>query len=200
MRDEKSPNKKLDKKLDHETRMKLKGEIEPSLLKEIKQGTKTIYLDGNNMLFVDEKLRKLSLNHKRSLAERLIANLATEFGKKNGLENIILIFDKTNNVYSQSFDSLKLSVCSATPNFKTSDDALVDWMGGLSAFDSTLIVTSDVGLQIRLKEKGVQMIMKSGAWFKLVKKTLSEEKYAEIVSLADMDTNINEMKNLSINK
>jgi len=197
MKEENTSEQKNDKKLEKEERQKIKEDLKSWLLDEIKPGTKIAYLDGNNMLFVDENLRKLCLSHKRSEAERLLVDLAKEMGKICNLEEIIVIFDTTKNIYNQTIGSLKLSVCSARPNFETSDDALVVWMDGLSAFDSTLIVTSDVGLQIRLKEKGVKMIMKSGPWFKILKAKLSEEAFQKILNAKD-SLDETQMKNLSL--
>ena len=50
------------------------------------------------------------------------------------------------------------------------------------SFENILIVTSDIGLQSRLKDKGVKHIMKSGNWFKLVKENIGQENYNMILS------------------
>jgi hypothetical protein len=201
MKEDISPEEKAKKRFERDEKKKLKEELKSWLQSELKAEAKIVYLDGNNMLFVDDKIRKLCLKHKGKQAEKLIADLAMEIGKSLGIEQIVLIFDRTKNVYSQTFGSLKFSVCSASPNFKTSDDALVDWMGGLSAsINNILIVTSDVGLQIRLKEKGVKMIMKSGAWFKVLQAKLGEEVYKKIIDVGTVDINDVDLKNLNINK
>jgi hypothetical protein len=200
-KDEMSPGERDKRKIDRETKKKLKEDLSSFLLNEIKPNTKIIYLDGNNMLFVDNCIRKMCLNNKRALAEKCISDLAVEFAKILGVEQCVLVFDHTKNVSNVNVGSLKFTVCSASPNFKTSDDALVDWMGGLSALENVLVVTSDVGLQIRLKEKGVKMLMKSGAWFKVVKPKLGDEKYAKIVEIEkDFEMVDTKMVDLSIKK
>ena len=165
---------------DPELRKKLKEEIKSSLIREIDQSAKTIYLDGNNLLFLNPIIRKLCLQQKRIKAENAIEELAIEFSMTFGIHHLVLIFDKTNNPKTLEIGSLKFTVCSAIPNFYTSDDALVNLISGLSSHDDILIITSDLDLQIRLKEKGVKMIMKSGCWFKIMKEKL--EKFNEIIS------------------
>ena len=171
----------MKKRHERENKKNLREEFKTWLLKEVKPNTKIVYLDGNNMFFVNSFIRKLCLNHKTKEAEILIGELAIEFGKIFGIDQLVLLFDTTNNLSRTTIGSLKFSVCSASPNFKTSDDALVDWMDG-SAHDDILIVTSDLGLQIRLKEKGVKMIMKTGCWFKILKDKLGEEIFSKIIS------------------
>jgi len=73
-------------------------------------------------------------------------------------------------------------------------------MGGLSALENVLVVTSDVGLQIRLKEKGVKMIMRPGAWFKVIKSKFGEEKYKQIVSAEKYEELDAKMVDLKIKK
>ena len=165
---------------DQELRKKLKEEIKSSLIREIDKSAKTIYLYGNNLLFLNPIIRKLCLQQKRIKAENAIEELAIEFSMTFGIHHLVLIFDKTNNPKTLEIGSLKFTVCSAIPNFNTSDDALVNLISGLSSHDDILIITSDLDLQIRLKEKGVKMIMKSGCWFKIMKEKL--EKFNEIIS------------------
>ena len=193
LKKEMSPEEKQKKKLERETKLKLKSELLPFLLTEVKSNTKILYLDGNNMLFVDDWIRKLCLKHKGKEAENLISQLSQEFCKIFNVEKCILVFDRTNNVYEVNSNSLKFTVCSASPNFKTSDDALVEWTDGLSAKDNVLFITSDVGLQVRLKEKGVKMIMKTGKWFKILKEKLGEEKYNLVIN-KDTNVEMNEIK------
>ncbi len=165
-----------------EVKKKFKEENGNICTKKIDSEINQMYLDGNNMLFVDEKLRKLCLSRRKSVSEKLIANLAIELGKKLGLEEIILIFDNSKNIYKTTIDSLNLCVVSAKPDYETSDDALVNWMEKKESFENILIVTSDIGLQSRLKDKGVKHIIKSGNWFKLVKENIGQENYNMIVS------------------
>ena len=194
---EMTPEEREKKKIDREIKNKLKGELVSFLLTEVKSNTKVLYLDGNNMLFVDDLIRKLCLKKKGKEAEKLISELSQEFCKLFNIEKCVLVFDRTKNIYDVNSNSLKFTVCSASPNFKTSDDALVEWMDGLSAKDNVLVITSDVGLQIRLKEKGVNMIMKTGRWFKIIKQKLGDDKYSQVLN---KDNILDKMKECNIEK
>ena len=96
--------------------------------------------------------------------------------------NTKLVFDREKQDYDHELEGVKFMVRSANPNYETSDDALVDWAGGLSASDlaNSLFVTSDRGLLIRLLEKGVTKLMKSKVWLQSLKQGLGEEKFNQI--------------------
>ena len=158
--------------------------VENYLIKEVKPGLTTIYLDGNNMLFIDNTLRSLCLKKKIKSACEKLANLSASYSLKILKINTHLIFDRENKEYDTESDGVKFSVRSATPNYETSDDALVDWAGGLSASDlaNSLFMTSDRGLQTRLLDKGAVNFMKSKVWLTLVKQGLGEENFNQILT------------------
>jgi hypothetical protein len=165
---------------------RIKEEREKYLLTEFKEGTNMLYLDGNNMLFIDSAIRSLCLKKKMKVACERIADLSYLYTSNLKL-NTTLIFDIEKNVYEKELDGVKFKVCSARPNYETSDDALVLWAGGLSASElaNSLFVTSDRALLTRLIEKGATNIMKSGTWWKLMKASLGDTVYQEIVSKSD---------------
>lgn len=60
-----------------------------------------IYLDGNNMLFVDNMIRKMVLSKKGKMAEQKIADLAEKFASITNVGFTHLIFDNTKNAYEK---------------------------------------------------------------------------------------------------
>lgn len=144
-----------------------------------------VFLDGNNMLFVDNSIRKLRLARKQKEAERALANVGFEFAKGRANFHTVLVYDNTKqcskNVIHVGDQALNYEICSAGPQYKTSDDALVDWMSKEQNVADCLIVTSDRELQLRLKDKGLTHIMKTGNWFRLVKSALGADVYDKLV-------------------
>lgn len=144
-----------------------------------------VFLDGNNMLFVDKSIRKLRLSQRQKEAERTLANLAYAFagGKMNF--HTVLVFDNTQQCvkdWIQAGDKpLEFMVCSANPHYKTSDDALVDWLAREQNLKECLVVTSDRELQQRLKNLGPLHIMKTGNWFSIVRAAIGPEIYDRLV-------------------
>ena len=141
-----------------------------------------LYLDGNNMLFVDNSIRKDCLNKKRQDGELKLSNLTFEFMKRTNTKGC-LVFDNTSQVFNKESEGVFLKVTSAYPEFESSDDAFKVWAGGLDAtkLKSSLFVTSDRELKERLLEKGVGLVLKSGEFFDLLKETLNEE-YEKILN------------------
>jgi len=149
---------------------------------------RTLYLDGNNMLFVEDAIRKLVLSRKSKLAEKVLADLALNFAQTLGTFNVILIYDSTKQISSQDVvaangNTVKFSVVSSTPEFTNSDDALVAWSEKLGdKANECFFVTSDRGLQVRLAQNGVENISKTKRWFTLVKNSIGEDKYRAVLS------------------
>jgi hypothetical protein len=143
----------------------------------------TIYLDGNNMLMIDSVLRGLFLKKKKKEAAERVAELSIMFSKLMKV-NCVLVFDITQNCFETESEGVRISVCSARPNFESSDDALVEWAGGLSADNlaKTLFVTSDRALLTRLIRKGAVHLMKSKAWWTIMMDKLGSEIYKGIIS------------------
>ena len=154
-----------------------------NLVREWSKDITSVYLDGNNMLYAENMIRKIQLQSQKN-AEKIIILLAERFGVKASLKNLTLIYDSTKNIFTKNVEGLELKVCSARPDFNTSDDALVVWSEGKSAldFNSTLFVTSDRGLKIRLREKGAKLIMNSGTWFKVAKEIIGTTDFEGIIT------------------
>jgi|LauGreDrversion4_2_1035121.scaffolds.fasta_scaffold428530_2 hypothetical protein len=157
------------------------------LIQQVTEDTCKVFLDGNNMLFVREHIRKLCLKGRRKEAEEMLVRLSCEYINQTSVKHLIVIFDQTDQIFpsmevSENFHKLDLSesyttsstfnftleVISARPLFETSDDYLVS-ISQSQDNDSSLYVTSDEGLQERLFSNGVKYIMSSGTWFKLLK-------------------------------
>jgi len=152
----------------------------------------TVYLDGNNMLFVDDAIRKKVLRRKRKAGEIMLASLAIQFSKLSKAFDVILIFDSTKLTYNLPLQvdekTMKFDVVSAIPTYPDSDDALVHWSEGLGEKrNNCLFVTSDRGLQARLSKNGIENIMKPKTWFGFVKNKLGEENYNKILKKETKD-------------
>jgi len=65
---------------------------------------KSLYLDGNNMLFVDKGIRNLCLKGKQLLAHIILVKLSILFSINTELENLYIIFDSTDLYYSNFND------------------------------------------------------------------------------------------------
>lgn len=137
---------------------------------------KNIYLDGNNMLFVDDIIRKRCLKKQTKVGEAMLAKVVFQYCVASLIPNSLLVFDNTKQVYSKESEGVLLKVQSAYPEFESSDSAFKVWAGGMNAEElkAVLFVTSDRELNQRLKEKGVQNIMKSGEFMKSAKILLGE--------------------------
>jgi len=158
-------------------------EDKENLVKDWSKDITSVYLDGNNMLYVENMIRKVQLQCPNN-AEKILALLAGKFGLRANLKNLTLIYDSTKNIFTKNVEGLELKVCSARPDFNTSDDALVVWSEGKSVqdFNSTLFVTTDRGLKIRLREKGAKLIMNSGRWFKIARDFIGNNDVDEIIA------------------
>jgi len=129
----------------------------------------TLYLDGNNMLFVMAALRSLVLKKKNlRSAEKLLAALAKKFTQLMKLNKCNLVYDDTNLAISEEH----FSVSSARPAFSTTDDAFVDC--AVKSTAPAMYVTSDRGLIKRLTESNTQsVIVKPKVFFYYVARVLS---------------------------
>lgn len=136
----------------------------------------TVYLDGNNMLFVDDSIRKDCLNKNTKDGEFKLGKLCFEYARKVGIKGNVLVFDNTKQVYAKESEGVYLKVSSAYPEYESSDDAFKVWAGGMDAekLKKVLFVTSDRELTDRLKEKQVSHVMRSGEFMKEMKKVLGE--------------------------
>ena len=143
---------------------------------------KILYLDGNNLLFVDSTIRSLSLKKQLEKAEACIVRLAQEFAKVVNLKKVIVVFDDTKLLdMGFSFDHSIIEVRKARPAHRTADDHLVAELPKLNQLDSTGFVTSDRELISRLTRGGGKNLVKSGKWFACVKSKLGAQKYEDLL-------------------
>ena len=70
---------------------KEKYTINDNLTKSWSSNFKTLYLDGNNMLFVDKLIRNLCLKGNRNLADILLIKLSTLFCITTDLEYLYIV-------------------------------------------------------------------------------------------------------------
>lgn len=145
------------------------------------------YLDGNNLLFVDNVIRNLAIKKKRrGEAERVFARLIVKFIEIKNIKNTFLIFDNTCykerlSLSNSNDEPLLFEVESATPKFFNSDDALCFYAGESSNLEASLFVTSDKGLEQRLVKRGARNIMKTKLFFKTLQETLGMELYNDLL-------------------
>jgi len=135
----------------------------------------TLYVDGNNMLFLNSTLRHNTLRRKKKKSEKIITNAVEQFCNNNQFDLVIVIFDQTNLVYEKVLSNgTKLVVTSARPQFKTSDDAIVDFNEKQSpeVRIKSLIATSDRGLCDRLTNLGAH-VMKSKMFLSAICKAVN---------------------------
>lgn len=146
----------------------------------------TLFLDGNNMLFVDNTIRKDCLSKNKNNGELKLSQLVYAYALKNKIKNSILVFDNTKQIYIKESEGVLLKVSSAYPEFESSDDAFKVWAGGLNAekLSKMAFITSDRELTLRLKEKNVSFILKSGEFMKEVKAILGDEVYNNCLNIA----------------
>ena len=146
-----------------------------------------IYLDGNNMLYVEDHIRKLVLSRKTKEGEETLARIAAKFSESLDAKEIILIFDNTRFTYQYNVTAksgvASFKVISAAPKYATSDDALVDFTEIFNAEElvTSLFVTSDRGLQVRLSEAGINNIMKTKKWFTFAKEHIGQDVYDQLM-------------------
>jgi len=122
-----------------------------------------VYLDGNNMMFVVDSLRRLCLNRAGKKTERALGEIAAAWNDQLGIPNVDLVFDSTN----QTGQIGSVMVSSAQPQFRTTDDMLVEIARRPENREKnkrTIIVTSDRALAALLQNEGCQLI-KPYSWF-----------------------------------
>ncbi|CAF3410735.1 unnamed protein product [Rotaria sp. Silwood1] len=156
-----------------------------------------VYLDGNNMMFVIDSIRRLCLNRASKKAERAIAELAAAWNEQMHIPNVELVFDLTHQL--EQIQSIKVS--SAHPMYKTTDDMLIDIVQRSENQEKnrhTIIVTSDRGLAIQLKREGCQLV-KPYQWFShcamvLTPDLIKHEETTEMAAAATTATTKNKIQ------
>ena len=175
-------NGDIDQAAKHLERKKLHKEF---TFKEWNPQVHVVYLDGNNMLFVNENIRKLYLlNHKKE-AEEMLIEISKTFSTKKQLEKVVLIFDKgnypTKEVEIPLENNKKLTfILRCALEEKNSDDLLVVLTEKEEKLKNALFVTADLELRRRLVEKGVKFLMGPKEWFAFAKTDLGD-KFDKIV-------------------
>ncbi|CAF0906008.1 unnamed protein product [Adineta steineri] len=122
-----------------------------------------VYLDGNNMMFVVDSLRRLCLNRAGKKTERAIGEIAAAWNQQMHIPNVELIYDSTSQL--DQIDTVK--VTSAQPTYKTTDDMLVDIVRRPENQEKnkrTIIITSDRALAVLLQREGC-LLVKPKNWF-----------------------------------
>ena len=110
-----------------------------------------VYLDGNNMMFVVDSLRRLCLNRAGKKTERAIGQIAAAWNERLHIPQVDLIFDSTRQV-----DPIgSVIVSSAGPRYPTTDDMLVEIARRRENQEKnkrTVIVTSDRALAALVRD------------------------------------------------
>ncbi|CAF4153762.1 unnamed protein product, partial [Adineta steineri] len=122
-----------------------------------------VYLDGNNMMFVVDSLRRLCLNRAGKKTERAIGEVAAAWNQQMHIPNVELIYDSTRQL--DQIDTVK--VTSAQPKYKTTDDMLVDIVHRPENHEKnkhTIVITSDRALAVLLQREGC-LLVKPKNWF-----------------------------------
>ena len=116
-----------------------------------------VYLDGNNMMFVVNSLRRLCLNRAGKKTERALGEIAAAWNEHMHIPNIDLIFDATRQVDQVG----SVRVASAQPKYPTTDDMLVELARRPDNHEKnkrTIIVTSDRALAALVRRKNVRLL------------------------------------------
>jgi len=129
---------------------------------------KRIFVDGNNLMFLTNGLRKLTLQKKFREIENVLASITEHFSENTKI-TAILIFDGTpTNSQKTLPNGSSLTVTSARPEFPTTDQALIHWAkNNPSEVASSVVVTSDRALSGELKVAGLASV-KPAEWLKFV--------------------------------
>eukprot|EP00026_Physarum_polycephalum_P014566 Phypoly_transcript_15095.p1 GENE.Phypoly_transcript_15095~~Phypoly_transcript_15095.p1 ORF type:complete len:294 (+),score=64.81 Phypoly_transcript_15095:94-882(+) len=151
-------------------------EAPANILEELPHEISHLYLDGNNMMFVANCLRNMTLHKNKKKVEQLLARLAVQFlGASSAISKTILVFDDTRakseltlraaaQGAQETAATQEFELCSARPRYATSDDAIVEWVANVRDTPGVKIcVTSDRGLMERVENEGGR-VMKPKRW------------------------------------
>lgn len=142
---------------------------------------RTIYLDGNNMLYIEKEMRDYAISGRNRVhAERMLANLVLSYCQTSTDEiNFKLMFDATSfHGYTDTHFEI---ICARKMGFSIADDALVHISEvNPDIRDTTLFVTSDKELIERLKSLG-SFVMKPKDFLRKTKEIIGESEYEAIL-------------------
>jgi len=146
-------------------------EIKKQRVTTLPSDIESVYIDGNNLIFVLQIVRSLALKKNLSEAESALQLIAQEWSKTVNFP-VTLIFDDTN----KNINNEKFRVCSAKPLFPTSDAALISWAKHLMPDKAikTLVFTSDRQLSQELGKSNIQ-VLKSKCFFEIVGPILGKQ-------------------------
>jgi len=140
-----------------------------------------LFVDGNNMFYLTDKLRHFTLRGKTRITERVLSSVARLFAELVRL-NVEIVFDAACSIpeNSESTDSTPLVhldngssfvISSARPSFSTSDAKFLAWARAHPQdAPKTLVITSDRALSAELQTLGVS-VAKPGMWLTCVAQT-----------------------------
>ena len=117
-----------------------------------------VYLDGNNMMFVVNSLRRLCLNRAGKKTERALGEIASAWNEHMHIPNVDLIFDVTRQL--DQVGSVRVS--SAQPKYRTTDDMLVEFARRPDNHEKnkrTIVVTSDRALAALVSRKNCSLFV-----------------------------------------
>jgi len=126
---------------------------------------KFLFVDGNNLMFLTAALRHATLRGPKGQAELVLQRAVEAFitSMEGRIEKTVLIFDNTSTNLEKTLPTssteVSLTVFSARPKFKTSDDALIAGAQADSiAAAASVYVTSDRALARSLSQLGGTLI------------------------------------------
>jgi len=151
---------------------------------ELPSEVHNLYLDGTTMLRASNYVRRLTGNPEKKLSEKNLTDLALKFAQSLGTVNVTVIFDDITETSTQEIGNMKFSVMSAKPEFANSGDALVAWAKKIPEGKSneSLFVTAKREAHVKLNESGIENILRSRKFLDLVKNTIDQEKFIEILA------------------
>jgi len=175
-----------DQKIIHPT----EGNIPTSLASEFFENYSKIFLDGNNMLFIENEIRSLVLKpSQRAQGEKILSNIALCFTKtlNESREDteVMLMFDSS-SLHGFSAENYEI-VSAQVLGFNIADDALVSYAESQDKdAEESLFITSDKALQKRLTDLGMS-VMGSGAFLKLTKEVIGSKLYQGYLAQENME-------------
>jgi len=132
-----------------------------------------IFIDGNNLMFLTNGIRKLTLQKKFRETEQVITSIAESFAECIKITAVVM-FDGTPTQKTKNYpNGSEVTVTSARPAFPTTDQALICWgKSNPNCVGNSIVVTSDRALTGELKTFGMS-ICKPSSWLKFVVHMLS---------------------------
>jgi len=141
-----------------------------------------LFVDGNNMFYLTDKLRQFTLRGKTKMSEKVLSSVARYFAELVRL-NVEIVFDAASSIPRSADTSVDATpvvhldngssfcISSARPTYQTSDAKFVAWARAHPTdAPNTLVITSDRALCAELQSLGVSTT-KPGMWLTCVAQT-----------------------------